>query len=224
MQRRSRQRSANFSHAESLEPDGLHPANAAGVTSDAGLRIRQRFSREPATHLRPNPPRTISTCLVTGSAAAMQQCSHDPEAVRPCSQHPIKLSAEIPGQGSQYSTMPVPRRDFNQARDIGTESSNGSFAILFMATSQRRTTSHGSANLTGSTCPPCTRMVLVEDAADGIPLYPRAANYYCVTTQGRHKKSSKEAGSGIAEGKLSELLRGQSAGDLILFLQATLFH
>jgi hypothetical protein len=30
--------------------------------------------------------------------------------------------------------MPVSRRGFNRARDIGTESSNGSFAILFMAT------------------------------------------------------------------------------------------
>jgi hypothetical protein len=29
--------------------------------------------------------------------------------------------------------MPVTRRGFNRARDIGTESSNGSFAILFMA-------------------------------------------------------------------------------------------
>jgi hypothetical protein len=29
--------------------------------------------------------------------------------------------------------MPVPRRGFNRAREIGTESSNGSFAVLFMA-------------------------------------------------------------------------------------------
>jgi hypothetical protein len=34
------------------------------------------------------------------------------------------------------STMPVPRRGLRRARDIGTESSNGSFAILFMATAR----------------------------------------------------------------------------------------
>jgi hypothetical protein len=40
-------------------------------------------------------------------------------------------------QDSQYSTMPVLRFRFNRARDIGTEGSNGSFAILFLETSRR---------------------------------------------------------------------------------------
>ena len=40
-------------------------------------------------------------------------------------------------QPNQDSTMPAPRRGFSRVRDIGTVSSNGSFAILFMATSIR---------------------------------------------------------------------------------------
>src|SRR5215472_15701537 len=52
--------------------------------------------------------------------------------------HPSDLVAAVPGQTSQYSTMPVPRCDFNRVRDIWTDSSNGSFAILFMATTQPR--------------------------------------------------------------------------------------
>ena len=59
------------------------------------------------------------------------------KAIRPCSGHPSYLSAAGPGQASQYSTMSVPRCGFNRVRDIGTENSNGSFAILFMATSCR---------------------------------------------------------------------------------------
>jgi hypothetical protein len=60
------------------------------------------------------------------------------EAVTPCSLHPSDLSPAVPGQPSQYSTRPVPRCGFNRARDIVTESSKGSLAILFMTVTAAR--------------------------------------------------------------------------------------
>ena len=57
------------------------------------------------------------------------------EAVSPSVTIRATLSAAVPGRARHYSTIPVPRCGFNLPLDIGTESSNESFAILFMAIS-----------------------------------------------------------------------------------------
>jgi hypothetical protein len=44
--------------------------------------------------------------------------------------HPSDLAATVSSQTSQYSTMPVPRRGFNRASEIGTESSKWEFYCI----------------------------------------------------------------------------------------------